>query len=36
MGLSGAAFKLTMAPNLFVAEIHSEMGMEAYAADPMA
>lgn len=28
MGLSGAAFKLTMAPNLFVAEIHSEMGMD--------
>lgn len=28
MGLSGCAFKLTMAPNLFVAEIHSEMGMD--------
>ncbi|MFO7956157.1 MAG: M56 family metallopeptidase [Candidatus Brocadiia bacterium] len=28
LGLSGAAFKLTMAPNLFVAEVHSEMGME--------
>ena len=28
MGMSGAAFKLTMEPNLFVAEIHSEMGMD--------
>jgi beta-lactamase regulating signal transducer with metallopeptidase domain len=28
MGLSGCAFKLTMAPNLFVAEVHSEMGMD--------
>ncbi len=28
MGLSGAAFKVTMAPNLFVPEIHSEMGMD--------
>ncbi|MFH1569666.1 MAG: M56 family metallopeptidase, partial [Gemmatimonadota bacterium] len=28
MGLSGAAFKLTIAPDLFVAEIHSEMGMD--------
>ena len=28
MGLSGAAFKLTMSPTLFVAEIHSEMGMD--------
>ncbi|KPK41865.1 MAG: hypothetical protein AMK72_14840, partial [Planctomycetes bacterium SM23_25] len=28
MGLSGAAFKLTMAPNLHVAVIHSEMGMD--------
>ena len=28
MGLSAAAFKLTMAPDLFVAEIHSEMGMD--------
>ncbi len=28
MGLSGAAFKITMAPNLFVGEMHSEMGMD--------
>jgi len=28
MGLSGAAFKVTMAPDLFVAEMHSEMGMD--------
>ena len=28
MGLSGAAFKVTMSPTLFVAEIHSEMGMD--------
>jgi hypothetical protein len=28
MGLSGAAFKLTMTPTLFVAEIHSEMGLD--------
>jgi RNA polymerase sigma factor (sigma-70 family) len=28
MGLSACAFKLTMAPNLGVAEIHSEMGMD--------
>jgi len=28
MGLSGAAFKITMAPDLFVAEMHSEMGMD--------
>jgi hypothetical protein len=28
MGLSGAAFKTTMTPDLFVAEMHSEMGMD--------
>ena len=28
MGLSGAAFKITMAPNMFVGEMHSEMGMD--------
>ncbi len=28
MGLSGAAFKITMAPNLWVGEMHSEMGMD--------
>jgi len=28
MGLSGAAFKLTISPNLFIGQIHSEFGLD--------
>ncbi len=28
MGLSGAAFKMTMSPNLFIGQIHSEFGLD--------